>query len=226
MFKYDVIVVGAGHAGCEAAMATARLGAKTLLATLNLDNIALMPCNPAIGGPAKSCLVREIDALGGIMAIATDATYMHGVKLQTLYKQKLLFNGHIAKIMYIFSAHGHGKQFLFQSLTLAHRTGNVIYKLLVVLLITAHKSMSLLNYFYNSLIFYSARLDFSLKFTDKFIGFSVTVEKNIPSIVGIILYRSVYSKSVFLKDQCKKRSVPARFLNGFKAVNSNCSFTK
>ena len=76
MFKYNVIVVGAGHAGCEAAMASAKLGAKTLLATLNLDNIALMPCNPAIGGPAKSCLVREIDALGGIMAIATDATYM------------------------------------------------------------------------------------------------------------------------------------------------------
>ena len=76
MFKYDVIVVGAGHAGCEAAMASAKLGAKTLLATLNLDNIALMPCNPAIGGPAKSCLVREIDALGGIMGIATDATYL------------------------------------------------------------------------------------------------------------------------------------------------------
>ncbi len=76
MFKYDVIVVGAGHAGCEAAMACAKLGAKTLLASLNLDNIALMPCNPAIGGPAKSCLVREIDALGGIMAIAADATYM------------------------------------------------------------------------------------------------------------------------------------------------------
>lgn len=76
MFKYDVIVVGAGHAGCEAATACAKLGAKTLLASLNLDNIALMPCNPAIGGPAKSCLVREIDALGGIMGIAADATYM------------------------------------------------------------------------------------------------------------------------------------------------------
>ena len=85
MFKYDVIVVGAGHAGCEAAMATAKLGAKTLLASLNLDNIALMPCNPAIGGPAKSCLVREIDALGGIMAIATDATYM---QLKTLNSSK------------------------------------------------------------------------------------------------------------------------------------------
>lgn len=85
MFKYDVIVVGAGHAGCEAARACARLGAKTLLASLNLDNIALMPCNPAIGGPAKSCLVREIDALGGLMGIATDATYM---QLKTLNSSK------------------------------------------------------------------------------------------------------------------------------------------
>ena len=76
MFEFDVIVVGAGHAGCEASMAAAKLGAKVLLCTLNLDNIALMPCNPAVGGPAKSCLVREIDALGGIMGIAADATYL------------------------------------------------------------------------------------------------------------------------------------------------------
>ncbi len=74
--QYDVIVVGAGHAGCEAALAAARLGAKTLLTTINLENIALMPCNPAIGGPAKSNLVREIDALGGVMGIVTDATYI------------------------------------------------------------------------------------------------------------------------------------------------------
>ena len=74
--EYDVIVVGAGHAGCEAAMACARLGAKVLLATLNLDNIALQPCNPAIGGPAKSTLVREIDALGGVMGEVADATYI------------------------------------------------------------------------------------------------------------------------------------------------------
>lgn len=85
MFKYDVIVVGAGHAGCEAAAACSKLGAKTLLASLNLDNIALMPCNPAIGGQAKSCLVREIDALGGLMAIAADATYM---QLKTLNSSK------------------------------------------------------------------------------------------------------------------------------------------
>lgn len=74
--EYDIIVVGAGHAGCEAAIAAARLGAKVLLATLNVDNIALMPCNPAIGGPAKSTLVREIDALGGVMGQAADATYI------------------------------------------------------------------------------------------------------------------------------------------------------
>ena len=76
MFNYDIIVVGAGHAGCEAAISAAKLGAKVLLCTLNLDNIALMPCNPAVGGPAKSCLVREIDALGGIMGVAADATYL------------------------------------------------------------------------------------------------------------------------------------------------------
>lgn len=73
---YDCIVVGAGHAGCEAAVSAARLGAKVLLCTLNIDNIALMPCNPAIGGPAKSTIVREIDALGGIMGEAADATYI------------------------------------------------------------------------------------------------------------------------------------------------------
>ncbi len=76
MFNYDVIVVGAGHAGCEAAIAASRLGAKVLFCSLNLDNIALMPCNPAVGGPAKSNLVREIDALGGVMADVTDNTYM------------------------------------------------------------------------------------------------------------------------------------------------------
>ena len=76
MFNFDVIVVGAGHAGCEAAIAASRLGAKVLFTSLNLDNIALMPCNPAVGGPAKSNLVREIDALGGVMADVTDGTYM------------------------------------------------------------------------------------------------------------------------------------------------------
>lgn len=74
--RFDVIVVGGGHAGCEAAISAGRLGAKVLLCSLNLDNVALMPCNPAIGGPAKSTLVREIDALGGAMGEAADATYV------------------------------------------------------------------------------------------------------------------------------------------------------
>lgn len=85
MFEYDVIVVGGGHAGCEAAIAASRLGAKTLLMSLNLENLAMMPCNPAIGGPAKSNLVREIDALGGVMGIAADATY---VQLKMLNSSK------------------------------------------------------------------------------------------------------------------------------------------
>ncbi len=74
--EFDVIVVGGGHAGCEAAISAARLSAKVLLCSLNLDNIALMPCNPAVGGPAKSTLVREIDALGGVMGEVADATYV------------------------------------------------------------------------------------------------------------------------------------------------------
>ena len=72
--SYDVIVVGAGHAGCEAALAAARMGCKTLLTTISLDNVAMMPCNPAVGGPGKSHLVKELDALGGEMGIAADAT--------------------------------------------------------------------------------------------------------------------------------------------------------
>ena len=83
--SYDVIVVGAGHAGCEAALASAKLGCKTLIITLNIDNIALMSCNPAIGGIAKGHIVREIDALGGEMGRVTDRT---GIQFRMLNTSK------------------------------------------------------------------------------------------------------------------------------------------
>ncbi|WML41833.1 tRNA uridine-5-carboxymethylaminomethyl(34) synthesis enzyme MnmG [Neobacillus sp. OS1-2] len=81
--SYDVIVVGAGHAGCEAGLAAARLGAKTLMITINLDMVAFMPCNPSVGGPAKGIVVREIDALGGEMAKNIDKTYIQMRMLNT-----------------------------------------------------------------------------------------------------------------------------------------------
>lgn len=80
---YDVIVVGAGHAGCEAAMASAKMGAKTLMLTLNLDMIAFMPCNPSLGGPAKGIVIREIDALGGVMGKVIDKTHIQMRMLNT-----------------------------------------------------------------------------------------------------------------------------------------------
>jgi len=83
MDSYDVVVIGTGHAGAEAALAAARLGCKVLALTLNLDNIGLMPCNPAIGGPGKAQLVREIDALGGEMARAIDDTFIQIRMLNT-----------------------------------------------------------------------------------------------------------------------------------------------
>ena len=83
MDRFDIVVIGAGHAGCEAALACARMGHSTLLLTLNLDAIALMPCNPAIGGTGKGHLVREIDALGGEMGLAIDDTFIQSRMLNT-----------------------------------------------------------------------------------------------------------------------------------------------
>jgi len=85
MKSFDVIVVGAGHAGCEAAYAAARLGAHVGLCTLTADTVAHMPCNPAVGGTAKGHLVREIDALGGLMARAIDAT---GIQFKLLNRSR------------------------------------------------------------------------------------------------------------------------------------------
>ena len=84
-YKYDIIVIGGGHAGCEASLAAARMGAKTLLITINIDNIAAMSCNPAIGGLAKGNLVKDLDALGGQMAKNIDATC---IQINTLNMNK------------------------------------------------------------------------------------------------------------------------------------------
>lgn len=81
--KYDVIVIGAGHAGCEAALISARMNKKTLLVTLSLDSIGLMPCNPSIGGTGKGHLVKEIDALGGEMGVNIDKAYIQSRMLNT-----------------------------------------------------------------------------------------------------------------------------------------------
>ena len=107
--QYDVIVIGAGHAGVEAGVAAARMGAKTLMLTLNLDTIAYMPCNPSIGGPAKGIVVREVDALGGVMAKVIDKTYIQmrmlntrkGPAVQALRAQadKALYSNEMKKVI-------------------------------------------------------------------------------------------------------------------------------
>lgn len=81
--EYDVVVIGAGHAGCEAGLASARMGSKTLMCTMNLDSVGFMPCNPNIGGTAKGHLVREIDALGGEMGVNIDQTFIQSRMLNT-----------------------------------------------------------------------------------------------------------------------------------------------
>lgn len=80
---YDIVVVGAGHAGCEAGLAAARMGKKTLLLTISLDSVALLACNPSIGGTGKGHLVREVDALGGQMGLVIDETFIQSKMLNT-----------------------------------------------------------------------------------------------------------------------------------------------
>ena len=81
--EYDVVVVGAGHAGCEAALAAARMGLETIIFTVSVESIAMMPCNPNIGGSSKGHLVREIDALGGEMGKNIDATFIQSSAYKT-----------------------------------------------------------------------------------------------------------------------------------------------
>ena len=81
--EYDIIVIGAGHAGVEASLAASRMGCKVLLATINIEMLAFMPCNPSIGGSAKGIVVREVDALGGEMAKNIDKTYIQMKMLNT-----------------------------------------------------------------------------------------------------------------------------------------------
>ena len=107
--NFDAVVIGAGHAGCEAALALARTGQKTALMTINLDNIAFMACNPSIGGTAKGHLVRELDALGGEMGVNIDKTMLQikmlnrgkGVAVQSLRAQadKNLYHREMKKVL-------------------------------------------------------------------------------------------------------------------------------
>src|SRR5690625_6744811 len=95
--NYDVVVVGGGHAGVEAALAAARMGQETMLITINLDKIAFMPCNPSIGGPAKGIVVREIDALGGEMGRNIDKTY---IQMRLLDRKSTRLNSSHVAISY------------------------------------------------------------------------------------------------------------------------------
>ena len=103
--KYDVIVVGAGHAGCEAAAAAANLGSKTLLVTMNLQNVAQMSCNPAMGGIAKGQIVREIDALGGYSGIVSDRSAIQ-YKMLNLSKGPAMWSPRVQSDRALFTLEG------------------------------------------------------------------------------------------------------------------------
>ena len=112
---FDVIVVGGGHAGCEAAITSARLGMNTALFTLNLDRIAWQPCNPAVGGPAKSQLVHEVDALGGVIGRLADATAI----------QKRILNASRGPAVWALRAQTDKRQYSRQMLQLLQHTPNL-----------------------------------------------------------------------------------------------------
>jgi tRNA uridine 5-carboxymethylaminomethyl modification enzyme len=112
---FDVIVVGGGHAGCEAAITAARLGLSTALFTLNLDRIAWQPCNPAVGGPAKSQLVHEVDALGGVIGRLADATAI----------QKRVLNASRGPAVWALRAQTDKRHYSREMLKLLHHTPNL-----------------------------------------------------------------------------------------------------
>ena len=97
--NYDVVVVGAGHAGCEAALASARLGLETILFTVSMDSVAMMPCNPNVGGSSKGHLVRELDALGGEMGKNIDKTYIQSKMLNASKGPALFVRRQISQII-------------------------------------------------------------------------------------------------------------------------------
>ena len=107
-FKYDVIVIGAGHAGCEAAAAAANLGSKTCLITMDMNKIGQMSCNPAVGGIAKGQIVREIDALGGYMGLVTDKT---AIQFRILNRSKGPAMWSPARSATATNSSGHGARF-------------------------------------------------------------------------------------------------------------------
>ncbi|MFL0760584.1 MAG: FAD-dependent oxidoreductase, partial [Prochlorococcus sp.] len=113
--QFDVIVVGGGHAGCEAAITTARLGLSTALFTLNLDRIAWQPCNPAVGGPAKSQLVHEVDALGGVIGRLADATAL----------QKRMLNASRGPAVWALRAQTDKRLYCRQMLQILQQTANL-----------------------------------------------------------------------------------------------------
>ncbi|MBM5794282.1 MAG: tRNA uridine-5-carboxymethylaminomethyl(34) synthesis enzyme MnmG, partial [Cyanobacteria bacterium K_DeepCast_0m_m1_088] len=113
--RFDVIVVGGGHAGCEAALTAARLGLNTALFSLNLDRIAWQPCNPAVGGPAKSQLVHEVDALGGVIGRLADATAL----------QKRVLNASRGPAVWALRAQTDKRQYARQMLQLLQHTPNL-----------------------------------------------------------------------------------------------------
>ena len=113
--QFDLIVVGGGHAGCEAAITAARLGIRTALFSLNLDRIAWQPCNPAVGGPAKSQLVHEVDALGGVIGRLADATAL----------QKRILNASRGPAVWALRAQTDKRQYARQMLQLLQHTPNL-----------------------------------------------------------------------------------------------------